>query len=58
MPLTSESKITKQKKGRKQQREFWIEETSRECNKESNEGNQELEGLGGKVKNQTKDQKD
>ena len=57
MPPTSGSKTTKQGKGRKERREFWIEETSKECDKESNKENQELEGLGGKVRNQTKDQR-
>ena len=56
MPPTSGSKTTKQK-GRRKQREFWIEGTSRECDKESNEEDQELEGSGGKVRNQTKDQR-
>ena len=53
MPPISESKTTKQRKERKQQREFWIEGTSRECNKGSNEENQELKGLGAGLSNQT-----
>ena len=52
------AKQQNKEKEEKKQREFWIEGISREYNKESNKENQELEGLGGKVRNQTKDQRD